>query len=68
MFPDTDFMCFFNVETSLYMDENVETSLFLSVISQGRKCGNINGMSVFTYGVTLSWRIITSHIGVIYLL
>ena len=42
MFPDTDFMCFLNVETSLYMDENVETSLFLSVISPGRKCGNIH--------------------------
>ena len=68
MFPDTDFMCFLNVETSLYTDEYVETSFFLSVISPGRKFGNINGMSVFPYGVTLSWRIITSHIGVIYLL
>ena len=31
------------------------------------ECGNINGMSVFPYGVTLSWRIIRSYIGVIYL-
>ena len=54
------------VETFLYRDENVETSFFFSVISPSRKCGNINGMSVFPYGVTLSWRIITSHIGVIY--